>query len=965
MPKTIIKRNGKTTPFQPERIRNAIYGAFWDHGNQLRSEKNEPALPRGQKLAPQTEQEIDTITQLVVENCDRKNLTKVEEIENLVEDTIWNREHKEVSKLYIGYRQLRKKARQEAAARLKIQVTQSNGEKSPFHPEKIEIALQSACQNIPNVSEKAILSETEKTLYDGVKSSEITEAMIQAARSFIEKEPNYSFVAGRLLLQKLAKEALEQEGFDYENHELPIPYKGFFESAISRGISENLLNPKLQEFDLGLLASHLKPERDLELHYMGLKTLSDRYLIKSRSQRKRLELPQSFFMRVAMGLALNEKEKNTRAIEFYDILSQRLGMSSTPTLFNSGTVRSQLSSCFLYKIDDNIESILFNGIAKNGFLSKWAGGLGGSWTAVRGSGSYIGGTNGESNGIIPFLKIHNDQLVAVNQGGKRRGSGCAYLETWHIDIEEFLELRKETGDDRRRCHDMNTAHWIPDLFMKRVFNDGHWWLFSPDKAPDLHETYGKAFEDKYLAYEALAEKGACAEHTEELGLVKKSTIKNPMHPCKKVSALALWKKMLAALFETGHPWITFKDTGNLRSPQDHVGTIHSSNLCTEIFLNTSSSQFDGQTGEINQLGETAVCNLASINLPAHLHEGKLNKTQLQKTVQTLMRMLDNVIDLNYYPVPEAKNANMRHRPVGLGLMGVHTALQTLGIPYDSAEAVEFSDVTQELIALYALQASCQLAQERGPYSTFPGSKWDRGIFPRDTLLLLAQERGEDYMTADTSSQFPEDWENLKKEVKKHGLRNSNTMAIAPTATIANICGISEGIMPEKAPISRKENLSGSFPTINAILVEKLKSLQLWEPRILEKIKLSEGSIQNIQEIPENVRNLFKTCFEIHPTYLIECASRRQKWIDQGQSLNLFANIPSGQFLSSMYKLAWLKGLKSTYYLRTVSASQKEKTSIEVQKVGNTTGIQLKKPSNEPTACSLEAMRNGEVCESCQ
>jgi len=965
MPHTIIKRNGKTTTFQPERIRHAIYGAFWEYKNQLLQKEGKKPVPRGETLGEDTEKEIDTITSLVVENCDRKNLAKVEEIENLVEDTIWNREHKEVSKLYIGFRQLRKNARKEAAERLKIQVTHSDQTKSAFDPEKLENALHFACKGIPNASEKAILSETEKTLYDGVKSSEITEAMIQAARSFIEKEPNYSLVAGRLLLQKLGKEALEQEGFAYENHELPISYTEFFPSAITRGVQENLLNPKLLEFDLTLLANHIHPERDLELHYMGLKTLSDRYLIKSRSQRKRLELPQSFFMRVAMGLALNEKNKNERAIEFYNVLSQRLGMSSTPTLFNSGTVRSQLSSCFLYKIDDNIESILFNGIAKNGFLSKWAGGLGGSWTSVRGSGAYIGGTNGESNGIIPFLKIHNDQLVAVNQGGKRRGSGCAYLETWHIDIEEFLELRKETGDDRRRCHDMNTAHWIPDLFMKRVLTDGHWWLFSPDKTPDLHETYGKAFEEKYLAYETLAEKGACAEHNEELGLVKKSTQKNPLHPCKRVSALALWKKMLAALFETGHPWITFKDSGNIRSPQDHVGTIHSSNLCTEIFLNTASSKFNAETGETLEIGETAVCNLASINLPAHLQNGRLNKTQLHQTIKTLMRMLDNVIDLNYYPIPEAKNANMKHRPVGLGLMGVHTALQMLEIPYDSSEAVEFSDVTQELISLYALEASCELAQERGAYSSFPGSKWERGIFPRDTLLLLAQERGEEYMTADTSSQFPKEWEELKKKVQRHGLRNSNTMAIAPTATIANICGISEGIMPEKAPISRKENLSGSFPSINAILVEKLKEIRLWDPRILEKIKLSEGSIQNIQEIPENIRKLFKTCFEIHPAYLIECASRRQKWIDQGQSLNLFANSPNGQFLSSMYKLAWMKGLKSTYYLRTVSASQKEKTSIEVQKIGNTTGIQLQKAPAEPKACSLEAMRNGEICESCQ
>jgi len=965
MNKTIIKRNGKITNFEPQRIKTAIYGAFWEHKNLQLSAKNEKNIPKGSPLGGELDTEIDSITALVIDNIERKNIAKVEEIEILVEDMIWNKGHKEVSKLYIGYRQLRKKTREKTATLLNISVTHSDGSKTPYDPEHISDTLQAACLNLPAVSVKALIAETEKNLYNGVKSSEITEAMIQSARAYIEQEPTYSLAASRLLLQKLGKEVLEQEGFAFDGASLPLPYEKVFQASINHGIKEDLLNPKLAEFDLDKLAAAIHPERDLSFQYMGLKTLADRYLIKSRSTRKRIETPQTFFMRVAMGLALNEQNKEERAIEFYHVLSQKLGMSSTPTLFNSGTIRSQLSSCFLYKIDDNIESILFNGIAKNGFLSKWAGGLGGSWTDVRGSGSYISGTNGESNGVIPFLKIHNDQLVAVNQGGKRRGSGCAYLETWHIDIESFLELRKETGDDRRRCHDMNTANWIPDLFMKRVVENGTWWLFSPNNAPDLHGSYGKDFEKKYMAYEKLAELTQESEHNDELGLVKVSSPKNAMHPCKKVSAVALWKKMLACLFETGHPWITFKDAGNIRSPQDHVGVIHSSNLCTEIFLNTQSSKFNAETGETQSLGETAVCNLASINIPAHISEGKLNKPLLKKTVTTLMRMLDNVIDINYYPIPEAKNSNMKHRPVGLGIMGVHTALQTLGIPYDSPDSVSFADVSQELIALYALEASCNLAKERGAYESFPGSKWDRGIFPRDSLLLLQKERGDEFMTADTSTQFPQEWENLKEKVKKYGLRNSNTMAIAPTATIANICGVSEGIMPEKAPISRKENMSGSFPYINAIFIDKLKSLALWEPPLLEKIKMLEGSIQTLTEIPEDIRSLFKTCFEIHPSYLIECASRRQKWIDQGQSLNLFADAPNGQFLSSMYKLAWLKGLKSTYYLRSVSASQKEKTSIEVQKLGNTTRIQPQIAASSPSACSINARANGETCESCQ
>lgn len=964
--KTITKRNGTVTPFEPERIRKAIHAAFWEHQNQKLKAEGKPLAPKGAPLIPEIETEIDTTTRLVVETADRKNLTTVEEIESLVEDTIWSREHKDVSKLYIGYRLLHQKKREESELKYKISITKSTGEKVPFQIEPLEAAIKAACHGIPDVSEKALLSEAENSLYDGVKTSEITEAMIQAARSFIEREPAYSYVASRLLLQKLADESLGELGFDYQSSQIPVSYNEYFQAAIARGVEEKLLDPRLaSEFDLDKLAKAIVPERDLELQYMGLKTLADRYLIKSRKSRNRIELPQNFFMRVAMGLALNETEKNERAIEFYNVLSQRLGMSSTPTLFNAGTLHPQLSSCYLLTVGDNIESI-FKNYSDNARLSKWAGGIGNDWSAVRGHGAYIGGTNGESQGGVPWWKITNGVACAVNQGSKRKGAICNYLETWHIDIEEFLELRKETGDDRRRCHDMNTANWIPDLFMKRVIEDGQWWLFSPDKTPELHSLYGKAFEKRYIEYEALAEAGEVYDTNHEIGMVKISKQGHDLHPCKRVSAVALWKKMLAALFETGHPWITFKDAGNIRNPQDHMGVIHSSNLCTEIFLNTSVSKVDSETGTITEMGETAVCNLASINLVNHLREGKLDKNLLRSTVITLMRMLDNVIDINFYPIPEARASNYKHRPVGLGVMGVHTTLQELGIPYDSEEAIEFCDVSQEMISLFAIEGSSDLAAEKGQYESFPGSKWDRGIFPKDTLELLAEERGSEYMTADTSSAFPEEWTRIKAKVQRQGMRNSNTMAIAPTATIANICGVSEGIMPERAPVSKKENLSGTFPIINPLLIQKLKKNSLWETAILDKIKMSEGSIQTITEIPEEIRNLFKTSMEIHPTFLIECASRRQKWIDQGQSLNLFADQPDGQYLSNMYRLAWMKGLKSTYYLRSVSSSQKEKASVEVQNLGNTTGSGKKTfTQDEVKACSIEAMRNGEECEACQ
>lgn len=810
-------------------------------------------------------------------------------------------------------------------------ITKSDGSKFILSEETLRNKVIFACKGLENlVSADDIVDNAISQFYSNIKDFEVDQSLIFAARAKIEVEPAYSFVAARLLLDILYKEALD---LSFDDAQFKEKHQNGFKAYLETGIALKRLSKDLLEFDIEILSKAIDTQRDLNFSYLGLQTLYDRYFI--HDQQRRLETPQYFWMRVAMGLAINEGEqKNNRAIEFYNLLSTFLFVSSTPTLFNSGTLHSQLSSCYLSTIMDDLHHI-FKVIADDAQLSKWAGGIGNDWTNVRATGSIIKGTNGSSQGVIPFLKVANDTAVAVNQGGKRKGAMCAYLETWHLDIEDFLELRKNTGDERRRTHDMNTANWIPDLFMKRVHQNGAWTLFSPCDVPDLHDLYGDAFEKRYQEYERLA----------ELGKIKHF---------KKVDATALWRKMLGMLFETGHPWITFKDPSNIRSPQDHVGVVHSSNLCTEILLNTSKE-------------ETAVCNLGSINLAAHCTEKGLNKELLASTIRTAVRMLDNVIDINFYPIDEAKHANLQHRPIGLGLMGFQDALYIQNISYASHEAVEFADASMEMISYFAILASSELAQERGIYPSYKGSKWDRNMLPIDTLELLQTERKE-FLDVDKGARL--DWGVVRASIKKHGMRNCNTMAIAPTATISNITNITQSIEPTYKHLFVKSNLSGEFTIPNPYLVEKLKSLGLWDSEMIDDLKYFDGSILEIDRIPEEVKQLFLTAFEIEPEWLIECASRRQKWIDMGQSLNLYLADPSGKKLHNMYMLAWLKGLKTTYYLRSLGATQIEKSTTDINKRGlqprwmksksASSNIVVDRGSNESPSCTL-----GEACESCQ
>jgi ribonucleoside-diphosphate reductase alpha chain len=762
----------------------------------------------------------------------------------------------------------------------------------------------------------------------------------------VEEEPNYTFVTARLLMDDLRTEALRflgvnaSHGFHATQSEMGSVYAAAFKAFVSRGIELDLLAPRLASFNLDQLGAALKPERDQNFTYLGLQTLYDRYFI--HSDEVRFELPQVFFMRVSMGLAMEEADPNGRAIEFYDLLSSFDYMASTPTLFNAGTQRPQLSSCFLTTVPDDLESI-YGAIKDNAMLSKWAGGLGNDWTPVRALGSYIKGTNGKSQGVVPFLKVVNDTAVAVNQGGKRKGAVCAYLETWHLDIEEFLELRKNTGDDRRRTHDMNTANWIPDLFMKRVFEDGEWTLFSPSDAADLHDLFGQAFERRYAEYEELTRTGA-------------------LRLFKRVRAQDLWRKMLSMLFETGHPWITFKDPCNLRSPQQHVGVVHSSNLCTEITLNTSRD-------------EVAVCNLGSVNLAQHLVDGQLDMAKLERTVRTAVRMLDNVIDINYYSVPQARTSNMRHRPVGLGIMGFQDALYQLRLPYGSDAAVEFADRSMEALSYFAIDASCALAKERGAYPSFSGSLWSRGILPIDSLRALRQERGEQYLDVDTSTSL--DWDSLRSRVQINGMRNSNVMAIAPTATIANITGVSQSIEPTYQNLYVKSNLSGEFTVVNPFMVRDLKRLGLWDKVMVNDLKYFDGSLRQIQRVPDALKQLYATAFEVEPRWLVDAASRRQKWIDQAQSLNLYIAGASGKKLDVTYRMAWLRGLKTTYYLRALGATSAEKSTVEGSRLNAVTAglpaaaaAPSRTPQEDfvgseaaavPLACSID----DPDCEACQ
>jgi len=920
----IIRRNGAVVPFEPNKIAVAMMKAFLAvHG------------PQGAASASVRET-VEQLTQTVVRALMRSRPSggtfHIEDVQDQVELGLMRGGHHEVARAYVLYRERRaqeraaKAAQQTPAAQPVLHVV-DGGERHPLDLERLRALIASAVEGLgPDVQAEPIVAETLRNLYDGVPMEEVHKAAILAARTKIETDPDYTYATARLLLHTIYKEVLGEEVTHAQMRER---YADYFPAFIKKGVQAELLNPELLTFDLERLGAALKPERDLQFDYLGLQTLYDRYFL--HINKRRIELPQAFFMRVAMGLALNEIDREARAIEFYNVLSSFDFMSSTPTLFNSGTLRSQLSSCYLTTVPDDLDGI-YEAIKENALLSKFAGGLGNDWTRVRALGSHIKGTNGESQGVVPFLKVVNDTAVAVNQGGKRKGAVCCYLETWHLDIEEFLELRKNTGDDRRRTHDMNTANWIPDLFMKRVMEDGEWSLFSPSSVPDLHDRYGRDFETAYLAYEEKAARGE-------------------IKPYKKVRAVDLWRKMLTMLFETGHPWITFKDPCNIRSPQQHVGVVHSSNLCTEITLNTSDT-------------EIAVCNLGSINLAQHLKDGpngkELDHDKLQRTIRVAMRMLDNVIDINYYAVKKARDSNLRHRPVGLGIMGFQDALYQMRIPYASQAAVEFADRSMEAVCYYAYWASSDLAVERGRYSTYRGSLWERGILPVDSIDLLAQERG-GYLEVDRSRTL--DWEALRAKIARDGMRNSNCIAIAPTATISNIVGVEASIEPCFGNLSVKSNLSGEFTVINSYLVKDLKRLGLWDEVMIMDLKHFDGSLLPIDRVPQEIKELYRTAFEIDPRWLIEAAARRQKWIDQAQSLNIYMAGASGKKLDETYKLAWTRGLKTTYYLRTMGATHAEKATVRSNALNAVaqTVIDTTAPATDIKFCALD----DPGCEACQ
>jgi len=923
-----IRRNGAVVAFEPAKIAVAMTKAYLAvNGSQ------------GAASARIREQ-VAALTQNVVNALMRRQPNggtfHIEDIQDQVELALMRAGEHDVARSYVLYRERRAQARaQEKAARVQLEAGQAgapvlhvveNGARRALDLEALDQLLLAACEGLGAAADPAPVREaTLRDLYDGVPIEEVRKSAILAARAQIEKDPAYSYVTARLLLHTVRREVLGEEA---SQAEMASRYARYFPEFIRRGIEAELLDPQLAEFDLARLGRALDARRDLQFGYLGLQTLYDRYFLHVQGQR--IELPQAFFMRVAMGLALREREREQRAIEFYDALSSFDFMSSTPTLFNAGTQRAQLSSCYLTTVADNLEGI-YEAIKENALLAKYAGGLGNDWTPVRALGSHIKGTNGKSQGVVPFLKVVNDTAVAVNQGGKRKGAVCSYLETWHLDIEEFLELRKNTGDDRRRTHDMNTANWIPDLFMKRVAENADWTLFSPADVPELHDLYGRAFEEAYLRYEDKAARG-------ELRLYK------------KLPAVNLWRKMLSMLFETGHPWITFKDPCNVRSPQQHAGVVHSSNLCTEITLNTSGD-------------EIAVCNLGSLNLVAHMGERGLDFAKVKQTVRTAMRMLDNVIDINYYAVDKAKTSNLRHRPVGLGIMGFQDCLHKLRLAYDSAEAVEFADRSMEMVAYAAYWASTELAEERGRYPSFAGSLWDRSVLPQDTLDLLAAERG-GYVEVDRSSSL--DWEALRARIKRHGMRNSNCIAIAPTATIANIVGVSASIEPTYQNLYVKSNLSGEFTVVNEYLVADLKRAGLWDEVMIADLKYFDGNLARIDRVPAELRRLYATAFETEPKWLVEAGARRQKWIDQSQSLNIYMAGASGRRLDETYKLAWIRGLKTTYYLRALGATHAEKSTVttgQLNAVSAGGGAQAAAAPAEAEAKSC-ATDNPE-CEACQ
>ena len=887
----VIRRNGAMVPFDRQKIIIALSKAFL-------------AVFGGNAAAsPSIHEMVEDTTERVINALLRRKPMAgnfhIEDIQDQVELALMRGGHpqlNEVARAYVIYREKRAESRRQKASKIlpkQLHVSSESGRK-PLDVHDLEERIAEACRDLDTVNPERLLKNALNEMYDNISEKEVYTALYLAARALIEREPDYSYVSARLLLDLLRLEVL---GRPARHAEMSVLYPEHLRDLIRRGIANKLINPTMESaFDFERLGKALRPDRDLQFGYLGLQTLFDRYFLHIGG--RRMEMPQSFFMRVAMGLALGEDNHTERAIEFYELLSSFRFMSSTPTLFNSGTPHSQLSSCYLTTVADDLKHI-FAAYQENALLAKFAGGLGNDWTPVRAMGAHIQGTNGKSQGVVPFLKIVNDTAVAVNQGGKRKGAVCAYLETWHLDIEEFVELRKNTGDERRRTHDMNTANWVPDLFMKRVLHNQNWTLFSPNQVPDLHDLSGAAFEKRYEEYEEMATHGKIRG--------------------KAILAVSLWRRMLTMLFETGHPWITFKDACNIRSPQGHAGVVHSSNLCTEITLNTNAD-------------EIAVCNLGSVNLLAHMKDGKLDEGMLDNTVKTAMRMLDNVIDINYYAVDKAQRSNFKHRPVGLGMMGFQDCLYEMGVPYNSDAAVEFADRTTERLCYAAYWASTELAEARGPYETFDGSLWSRGILPQDTLRLLARERGDDapdsgnlqgqYLESDMSERY--DWEALRSRIKKHGMRNSNCVAIAPTATIANITGVTASIEPTYQNIYVKSNLSGDFTVANRYLVRDLKALNMWDDVMLSDIKYFDGCLEKIDRIPEEVREKYPTAFTIDPAWIIECAARRQKWIDQAQSLNLYIAQPSGKKLDAMYKLAWRRGLKTTYYLRSLGASSTEK-----------------------------------------
>lgn len=934
---TVVKRDGSRVSFQPEKIHIAIEKAFCAEYGLDRSIGADSIQPQVQAIYERVLNAVFPVLRV------KSNVIDIETIQDIVEQQLMGSGHHAIARSYILYRDERKRARAlksgEPSQKKSLTITDDDGVRRLLDIVMLRNKLSLAQRGLEALCcIESVLEDAVCHLYEGAKRQEVNKALIFAARSRIEKEPAYSLLAARLLLHDLYKESFDVDIALHQGSEQFIEelHRSHFASYIRKGVEIERLSAELLEFNLDLLAKNLHAERDLSFHYLGLQILYDRYLIQN--QQRRIEPPQFFWMRVAMGLALHEKEKEQRAIEFYTVLSRFLFVSSTPTLFNAGTTHPQLSSCYLSKVEDDLEHI-FKVVSDNARLSKWAGGLGNDWTQVRARGALIKGTGGLTQGIIPFLKVANDTAVAVNQGGKRKGAVCAYLETWHLDIEDFLELRKNTGDERRRTHDMNTANWVPDLFIKRVQADGMWTLFNPSETPDLHDLYGRAFEERYAYYERLAQESKLRQH-------------------KVVSAVALWRKMLTMLFETGHPWITFKDPCNVRSPQRHAGVIHSSNLCTEITLNSSRE-------------ETAVCNLGSINLIAHMMgtpgHYQLDEATIAQTVRTAMRMLDNVIDINFYPTPEAAYSNQHHRPVGLGVMAFQDALYLQRISYDSQEAVEFADKSMELISYHAILASTALAQERGSYSSFPGSLWDQGLLPIDTIELLEQERGQS-IKMDRTKRL--NWDIVRAAIRRSGMRNSNTMAIAPTATIAHISGVCPSIEPVYSNLFSRSNLSGDFTSLNPYLIEDLKKLKLWDQDMLNELKYYDGSIVAIERIPEEIKSLYKTAFELEPKWLIDCASRRQKWIDMSQSLNLYVKSSLGRIFSQLYLYAWEHGLKTCYYLRTLAATQVEKSTLDVNKLG----IQPRWMKSRSASSNIQIVR-GEAshacsladteCESCQ